>query len=277
MGAQRPTAVSPAPSGQDRSFSPVAPAAQRPAESAYPWKNQSRSRPGGRSSWSSSRLPACGVRPYSSRASARERRIVVLRSPPPAGSSQGRLHLATTGSPSDQAMAAASSALVGSSVRGWGRPRAAQVPASAALSTTLSNCSSVCSGSRKRPVSSARRRARARALTSSSGTASTGSAGPPVISPAVRSSSAASSVEAAVPGRGRTERTYRERETGPSADSTTAWTGIPARPRERAAPSVPWWKGFRSSRTRTAGTRVSKGGTGMAPSSRVPQLGDEIL
>ncbi|MBB0246343.1 NAD(P)-binding protein [Streptomyces alkaliphilus] len=58
-------------------------------------------------------------------------------------------------------------------------------------------------------------------------------------------------------GIGYTRLTWREEASGPWTDSVKACTRTPARPRERAAPREPWWKGLRSRRNKRAGTAVS--------------------
>lgn len=143
-----PTAVRPAPRGQAHSLRPGPPPPTVPERSAYPWKNQSRSGPDGRKAWSSSRLPASSVRRYRSRASWVERTTTVLRSPVPAGSSQGRLHFATAGRPSRQASEAACDALSGITVSGCGTSAAAHSLISSALSATRSGTVPGCCGSR---------------------------------------------------------------------------------------------------------------------------------
>ncbi len=109
-----------------------------PDRSAYPWKNQSRSCPDGRNACNSSLLPASSARRYSSRASCALCTTTVLRSPVPAGTSQGLLHLATTGSPSSHAALAACAGLSGISVTGCGMSASAHTAASSALSATRS-------------------------------------------------------------------------------------------------------------------------------------------
>ncbi|MHC8422985.1 hypothetical protein ACH121_24875 [Streptomyces sp. NB004] len=167
LGDHRPTAVSPAPRGLARVLRPGPPARTAPVRSAYPWKNQSRSGPGGRKAWSSRRLPASSARRYSSPASRAERTSTVLRSPPPGGTSQGRLHFATTGSPSRHAARAASAGPSGTSVSGCGTPSEAHTPANSALSATRSGRLPGWSGSRNAGASSARARLTATAHASS--------------------------------------------------------------------------------------------------------------